>query len=90
MPASWYIDEKLAFDHHADLLRIANEERRARKAQGGGESLPLLPRLFKWMGRLADGLRGQAGSWAGRTTSLASQKHSYLDHPDPSRDCVTC
>ncbi len=90
MPRSWYIDEKLAFDHHADLIRIAREERLAREAQDGGEGLPPLPRLFRWMGRLAAALRREIESRAGRTESLASQNHSYLENPDPFRDCVTC
>ncbi len=90
MPPSWYIDEKLAFDHHADLIRIARDERRAREAQGDGERLPLLARLFKWIGRLTDLARQQMESWTGKTRSLASQKHSYLENPDPFRECVTC
>jgi len=90
MPPSWYIDEKLAVARQADLIRAANEERRAREAQGGSESLPLWPRLFHWMGTQADALRQQMEAWTGRTESLASQKHSYLDNPDPFRNCVTC
>jgi hypothetical protein len=90
MPPSGYIDEKLALAHHADLIRAAQDERRAREAQGGGESSPLLPRLFKWIDIHADALRQQTESWAGRTKSLASQKYSYLDNPDPFRNCVTC
>jgi hypothetical protein len=90
MSRSWYLDEKVALAQQAEMRRIAHEERRATESQLGRASAPLLPRLFSWVDRQVDALRQQTEAWAGRGKSLASQKFSYLDNPDPFRNCQTC
>jgi hypothetical protein len=77
--SGWYFDEKLSNLHHADLVREANNERRAKEARAEAVSSPILPRLFSWLGEQAS-----------KNKTLASQKLSYLDNPDPFRNCVTC
>jgi hypothetical protein len=90
MSPSWYLNEKLARAHSVDMLRSAENERRASEAREGQISSPRLPRLFSWMGQQASALRQQSESWFAKYRSLASQKHSYLDNPDPFKNCSTC
>jgi hypothetical protein len=90
MSPSWYLSEKLAHAHYADMLHSAENERRASEAREGQISSPHLPRLFSWMGQQASALRQQSVSRVAKYRSLASQKHSYLDNPDPFKNCLTC
>ena len=90
MSLQWFYLERLTKDRHAELLREAENWRRAKEARGDAASSPSLPRLFSWLGELASALQLQSERWAGKSKSLASQEHSYLDNPDPLKDCVTC
>jgi len=90
MGPSWYVYEEVARSQHAEMLHIAQEERRAREAQRGQERAPLWPRLYQWLDQQAEPVRRRFTSWVSRATSLASQKYSYLDNPDPFRNCATC
>jgi hypothetical protein len=77
--SGWYFDEKLSKLHHASMLHEAREERRAREARSDTVGSPALSRWFRWLGELA-----------GKGKTLAAQELSYLENPDPFRDCVTC
>ena len=90
MSLPWFYQERITEDRHAELLREAENWRRAKEARGDAASSPSLPRLFSWLGELASALQLQSERWAGKSKSLASQEHSYLDNPDPLKDCVTC
>ncbi len=86
-----YLDENLAFDHNKELLREAQNARLARAAAAGNASRsPVLPRLLGWLGEQAGALSQQTEAWARKSRSLASQKLSYLDNPDPFKNCATC
>ena len=90
MPLPWYYQDRLVNDRPAELLREAENWRRAKEARGDTGRSPILPRLFNWLGEQARTLQLRPERWAGKSKSFASQKHSYLDNPDPSKDCVTC
>jgi hypothetical protein len=90
MPLPWYYQDRLVNDRPAELLREAENWRRAKEARGDEGSSPSLPRLFNWLGEQARTLLLRLERWAGKSKSLASQKHSYLNNADPFKDCVTC
>jgi hypothetical protein len=90
MPLPWYYQDRLLSDRPGDLRLEAQNERRAKEARGDAVSSSVLPRLFSWLNGKVGALRLQSESLTGRGRSLASQRHSYLDNPDPFRDCTTC
>ncbi len=90
MTTRWYVEEKVAFHHRTELIREAENERLARMADEGASGPSALPRLFGWLGEHADGLLRRAEARVAKSGSLASQRQSYLDNPDPYRFCATC
>jgi hypothetical protein len=90
MSLPWYYQDRLLNDRYGELLREAQHERRAREARGDEANSPTLPRLFNWLEEQAGAVRQRAARWTGRRKSLASQTRSYLDNPDPFKDCETC
>lgn len=84
------LDLNLAFEHEADLLREAQEERRAREVTGVASRWLALASLFGWLGEQVDSLRRRLEVWAARRGTLASHENTYLDNPDPYRCCATC
>ena len=90
MPLQLFYLDRLAKDRHAELLREAENWRRAKEARGDAVSSPILPRLFNWLGQQAGALRQRSERWAGKSKPLGSQEQPYLDNPNPSNDCVTC
>jgi len=87
MSSQWHVLEKLANYHHADLLREASRARLAKLAEGDSLQDPLLTRVFSWLGKQATAAEK---SWTAKSHTLTTKGRSYLDHPDPFKDCVTC
>ena len=90
MTTRWYVEEKVAFQHAAEMRREAENERLARVAEEGAAGPAALPRLFGWLGEHAGTLLRRAETRVARSGSLATQRLSYLDNPDPYRNCATC
>jgi hypothetical protein len=90
MPLPWNIHEPLITDHYAELLREAQNERRIKEARGDETGSPAWPRLFSWLGEQVSSWRRRSEARTSQPQTLASQKQSYLDNPDPFRSCVTC
>jgi hypothetical protein len=90
MSLQWFYRERVSKDSNAELLREAANWRRAKEARRDAARFPRLPRLFSWFGELASALQLRSGRWAGKSKSLASQRQSYPDNPDPFKDCVAC
>jgi hypothetical protein len=83
----WYVQEKLAKYQHADLLQEASRARLAKLAKGDSRQEPILIRAFSWLGKLATAAEK---SLTAKRHTLTTKDRSYLDHPDPFKDCVTC
>ncbi len=45
----WYSTDLLAYEKQAEMRREAENERRARAAQGYQPQAPVLPRLLNWI-----------------------------------------
>ena len=90
MPLPWYYQERLLNDRPAELRLEAENERRAKQARGDQVSDPVLPRLFSSLIGKIGTLQQQLVSFASKSKTLAAQRLSYLDNPDPFRDCATC
>jgi hypothetical protein len=90
MPLQSFFLDRLAKDHHAELLREAENWRRAKEARGDAVNSLILPRLFNWLGERAGALRQRSERWAGKSKSLGPQEQPYQDDPVPSKDCVAC
>ncbi len=93
MPLPWYYQERLLEDRPADLRLEAENERRAKEARTATASHPVPSRLFSWLRAEITTLAQQSASLAskaGKGKSLAAHENSYLDNPDPYRNCQTC
>jgi hypothetical protein len=90
MSLQWFYLDQRAKERQAELLREAEEVRRAKEARGDAVSSPILPRLFNWLGEQASALQLRSERWAGNSQSLGSQEQPYVDNPNSSKDCVIC
>ena len=90
MPLPWYYQERFLNDRPAELRLEAENERRAKEARGDRVSYPVLSRLFSWLRAEIRALQQPSVFSARKSKTLAAQQHSYLDNPDPFKNCETC
>ncbi len=90
MPLPLYYQDLVVRDRPAELRLEAENYRRAKEAQRGQAHNPVASRLFSWLRAEIRALAERSLSFAGKEKSLAAQRNSYLDNPDPFRNCQTC
>jgi len=89
-PLPWYYQDRLLSDRPADLRLEAENYRRAKEARRDQADNTVLSRIFSWLWAEIRALAERSMSFARKGKSLAAHGSSYLDNPDPYKNCQTC